>query len=297
MSLTGRITHGDGDVTGAATAVHPTLAVTTGAFGTVPVTRRELDTLAVEAPLEIRLVRSDPETEAPLAVTMRTPGDDLDLAIGFLFSEGIITGPADIQHVEALGPDTVRVRLAPGLELPADDPRFARRFAVTSACGVCGKSSREALEVFPALPPPPAASPRVDPATVLALPERLRASQPVFGRTGGLHAAGLFDAAGKLLVAREDVGRHNAVDKVVGGLLRAGRLPAHDRLLAVSGRASFELVQKAVLAGLPLLAAVGAPSTAAVDLATAHGLTLLGFVRDGRFNVYAGGQRLGLPHG
>ena len=171
------------------------------------------------------------------------------------------------------------------------------RFAVTSACGVCGKSSREALEVFPALPPPPAASPRVDPATVLALPERLRASQPVFGRTGGLHAAGLFDAAGKLLVAREDVGRHNAVDKVVGGLLRAGRLPAHDRLLAVSGRASFELVQKAVLAGLPLLAAVGAPSTAAVDLATAHGLTLLGFVRDGRFNVYAGGQRLGLPHG
>jgi FdhD protein len=280
-----------------ATAVHPTLSVSAVTGGASPVTRRELDSLAVEAPLEIRLVRDAPDTEAALAVTMRTPGEDIELTVGFLFSEGILQGPADIQQLEAVGPDTVRVQLAPGLELPVDDPRFVRRFAVTSACGVCGKSSREALEVFPTLPPPPAASPRVDPATVLALPERLRASQPVFGRTGGLHAAGLFDAAGKLLVAREDVGRHNAVDKVVGGLLRAGRLPAHDRLLAVSGRASFELVQKAVLAGLPLLAAVGAPSTAAVDLATAHGLTLLGFVRDGRFNVYAGGQRLGLPHG
>ena len=132
--------------------------------------------------------------------------------------------------MEAVGPDTVRVRLAPGLELPVDDPRFVRRFAVTSACGVCGKSSREALEVFPTLPPPPATTPRVDPATVLALPERLRASQPVFGRTGGLHAAGLFDAGGQLLAAREDVGRHNAVDKIVGSLLLAGQLPAHDRL-------------------------------------------------------------------
>jgi len=278
----------------AATAVHPTLAVSGGA---TLVTRRELDNLAVEAPLEIRLVRADPDTEAALAVTMRTPGNDLELAAGFLFSEGIVQAAADIQRLESLGPDTVRVWLAPGLDLPADDPRLVRRFAVTSACGVCGKSSREALEVFPALPPPPAAAPQVLPATVLALPDRLRAHQPVFGRTGGLHAAGLFDPDGNLLAAREDVGRHNAVDKVVGSLLLAGQLPAHDRLLAVSGRASFELVQKCVLAGLPLLAAVGAPSTAAVDLATAHGLTLLGFVRDGRFNVYAGGQRLDLQHG
>jgi FdhD protein len=295
MSLSDR----SSDAAGAATAVQPTLSVTAVSGDSGPVTRRELDSLAVEAPLEIRMVRADSEIESPLAVTMRTPGDDLDLVVGFLFSEGIIQGPADIQLLEAGGPDTVRVRLAPGLELPdtAAEVGLARRFAVTSACGVCGKSSRDALEVAPALPPPPAGTPRVDPATVLALPERLRASQPVFGRTGGLHAAGLFDAAGTLLAAREDVGRHNAVDKVVGGLLRAGQLPAHDRLLAVSGRASFELVQKAVLAGLPLLAAVGAPSTAAVDLATAHGLTLLGFVRDGRFNVYAGGQRLGLPHG
>ena len=276
----------------AATASHPTLAVS-GSPAHLH-TSRTLDRLAVEAPLEIRVVDQDqpgPEiVDRPLAVTMRTPGDDLELVAGFLFAEGIIQAREDVRALVTAGPDTVRVTLAPGLAPAAAD----RRFAVTSACGVCGKSSRDALEVFPALAPPPAGAPLVDPATVLALPGRLRQAQPCFDSTGGLHAAGLFDPDGQLLTAREDVGRHNAVDKIVGGLLLANQLPAHDRLLVVSGRASFELVQKCVLAGVPLLAAVGAPSTAAVDLATAHGLTLLGFVRDGRFNVYSGRERLQL---
>jgi FdhD protein len=276
------------------TAPHPTVALAGGLVS------HNLDHLAVEAPLEIRLQQAGPASDGalprPLAITMRTPGADLELVAGFLFAEGIVGERADVLGLAATGPDTVEVTLAPGRPLPdAAAPDSARRFTVTSACGVCGKGSLDALTVMPPFLPPPPATPLLEPALLLALPDRLRAAQPAFAATGGLHAAGLFDADGRLLCAREDVGRHNAVDKVVGARLLAGELPAHEQILLVSGRASFELVQKAVMAAIPVLAAVGAPSTAAATLAAAHGLTLVGFVRDQRFNVYAGAERLRLP--
>jgi FdhD protein len=254
--------------------------------GVEPQSRREADALAVEDPLEIRVAGTS-------AITMRTPGADRELAIGFLFSEGILRGPEEVEEVRALDGDVVEVALTgPALARAA---RLDRRFTITSACGACGKSTREeALRLDPPFPPPAAGEPRLSPALIAALPDRLRAAQPTFARTGGLHAAGLFDASGTALVVREDVGRHNAVDKVVGERLLAGALPASREVLVVSGRASFELVQKAILAGIPVLAAVGAPSTLAVELAGAHGLTLLGFVRDGRFNIYTGAGRVAL---
>jgi FdhD protein len=245
------------------------------------------DALAVEAPLEIRM--ADTST-----ITMRTPGADGELAVGFLFSEGIVRQAADVLAVELLEPDVVQVELA--TEARERAAQRERRFTVTSACGACGKSTAEqALALDVPFPPPPRDRPRLAPELIASLPDRLRAAQPTFALTGGLHAAGLFDARGTLLLAREDVGRHNAVDKVVGARLLAGQLPASNDVLVVSGRASFELVQKAILAGIPVLAAVGAPSTLAVDLAGQHGLTLLGFVRDGRFNLYTGADRIDLP--
>jgi FdhD protein len=274
------------------TAPHPTVALAGGLIS------HNLDHLAVEAPLEIRMQQAGPASDGaearPLAITMRTPGADLELTAGFLFAEGIVGERADLLGLAATGPDTVEVTLAPGRPLP-DSVTTERRFPVTSACGVCGKGSLDALAVMPPFLPPPPRSPLLEPALLLALPDRLRAAQPAFAATGGLHAAGLFDAEGRLLCAREDVGRHNAVDKVVGARLLAGELPAHEQILLVSGRASFELVQKAVMAAIPVLAAVGAPSTAAVTLAAAHGVTLVGFVRDQRFNVYVGAERLRLP--
>jgi FdhD protein len=274
-----------------ATAPHPTVALAGGHVS------HNLDHLAVEAPLEIRLQQAGPSSDGadprPLAITMRTPGADLELAAGFLFSEGIVSARSDLLGLAATGPDTVQVTLSPDKPLPAA-AAIDRPFPVTSACGVCGKGSLDALAVLPPFLPPPPRTPQLEPALLLALPDRLRAAQPAFAATGGLHAAGLFDADGRLLCAREDVGRHNAVDKVVGARLLAGELPAHEQVLLVSGRASFELVQKAVMAGIPVLAAVGAPSTAAVTLAAAHGLTLVGFVRDQRFNVYAGQERIRL---
>ncbi len=243
------------------------------------------DRLAVEAPLEIRVREGG--VERPLSITMRTPGEDEELAAGFLFAEGLLRTRGDITAIAA-SDGAVVVDLALGIVVPAE--RTARPFAMTSACGVCGKASLEGLRLAPAAPLP--AGPRLDPAVIHRLPDTLRAAQAAFASTGGLHAAGLFDADGRLLLAREDVGRHNAVDKVTGRLFLDGCLPAPPSVLLVSGRASFELVQKALAAGIPALAAVGAPSSLAADLATEAGMTLLGFVRDGRFNTYAGRERI-----
>jgi FdhD protein len=261
--------------------------------------RHAIDTLAVEEPLEIRLAWSvaDASHDEPVSITMRTPGHDPELAVGFLVGEGIVKGHADIVSVAHVGPpagpngtsNTVRVTLA--REASSEVGRLARHFYVTSSCGVCGKASLDALHVAaPALST--RAEPLLSPEVLHSLPYSLRARQPAFERTGGLHAAALFSAEGALLLVREDVGRHNAVDKVVGALALRRELPAGGRVLLVSGRASFELVQKALMAGVPMLAAVGAPSSLAVDLAREAGMTLAGFLRDGKFNLYAGRDRV-----
>src|SRR3954451_4470320 len=237
----------------------------------LPAGRSERDQVAVEEPLEIRI------NGTPVAVTMRTPGHDEELALGFCLSEGL--HPVAAALPDDLAANTVEV------EAPAFDPeRLQRSFYTSSSCGVCGKGALEAVEVE---------APRVEArlevaAELLAdLPERLRAAQPAFAATGGLHATGLFDATGDLLSLREDVGRHNALDKVVGWAFREGRLPLRDAILCVSGRLSFELVQKAALAGCTVLVGVGAPSSLAVELARDPGVTLAGFARGGRVTVYA----------
>jgi len=241
------------------------------------------DLLAVEEPLEIRV------GSEPLAVTMRTPGDDIDLAAGFLASEGVIASPSDVTSIKMCDDNVADVTLAPGVTLPG--ARLHRNFITSSACGVCGKDSIDAIRVratydLSADPVP------VSPAMLAGLPDRLRDAQRVFTRTGGLHAAGIFTADGALLALREDVGRHNAVDKIVGWALREQRLPLTGRVLLVSGRASFELAQKALVAGIPVLAAVSAPSSLAAELAEESGMTLIGFLRGGSMNVYTGAHRL-----
>ncbi|MDU0312120.1 formate dehydrogenase accessory sulfurtransferase FdhD [Phycicoccus sp. M110.8] len=252
------------------------------------------DTLAVEEPLEIRVAGH------PVTVTMRTPGDDFDLTLGNLLTEGVVTKAVDVaQLMHCLDEDesgsptynVVDVTLAAGVVPDLD--RTARSGYQSSACGVCGKTSVDAIT---ATSPYAVADDavRLSPAVVAVLPDRLRERQKVFDRTGGLHAAGIFTAEGEPLVVREDVGRHNAVDKVVGWAGREGLLPLTGHVLVVSGRASFELVQKAVMAGIPALVAVSAPSSLAVQLATESGLTLVGFTRPPRMTVYAGGSRLGL---
>jgi FdhD protein len=256
-----------------------------------------IDTLAVEEPLEIRLAwRSGGEDhDAPVSITMRTPGHDLELAIGFLVGEGIVRRSGDAVLVRHVGPSarpdgtTNAVRVELSRDPSSEIGRLARHFYATSSCGVCGKASIDALRIAA---PPLAAGPTLMPEILHALPETLRASQPAFEQTGGLHATALFDAGGELLLVREDVGRHNAIDKVVGALAERNALPASDGVLLVSGRASFELVQKALMAGVAVLAAVGAPSSLAVELARDTGLTLVGFLRSGRFNVYAGRGRV-----
>jgi FdhD protein len=262
------------------------------------------DTLATEAPLEIRL-RVTPEGEEahlhPLAVTMRTPGADRELALGFLYNEGILASREDVVAVDHPRPPgqrlgsqggsgIVELTLRPGLVPPLEG--LERHFYTTSACGLCGKASLEALLMrrAPRLPE----GPRLTAETLYHLPEALRHAQGLFQSTGGLHAAALFDTAGTLLAAREDVGRHNALDKLMGWALEAGHLPLHEYLVMVSGRASYELVQKALMAEAPVLAAVSAPSSLAVATAREHGMTLVGFLRDRRLNVYSGGHRLGL---
>lgn len=246
------------------------------------------DRVAVEEPLELRLAFGpvDRRMRATLGVTMRTPGHDTELAAGFVLAEGIVGGVRDLLGVQQLEANAVRVDLHPAVPF---DVEKVRRLAVSSACGVCGTQSLDELERH--LDPVPVRT-TFAAEVVHRLSAKLRESQPTFDQTGGLHAAGLFDAAGTLLAVREDVGRHNAVDKLVGAELLARRLPLTGRLIFVSGRAGFELVQKAVAAGAEVLAAVGAPTSLAVDAAERFGLTLLGFVRDGRFNCYAGRERL-----
>jgi FdhD protein len=283
---------------GRATDRRTVLTIDTAGRGTVE--RR--DTLAAEEPLEIRVGPAGPARRRPLAVTMRTPGDDLDLAVGFLLTEGVIREAGDV----------VTARLCAGTAEPAGEPEpntynvvdvvlaghvpppetdLARNFYTTSSCGVCGKASIDAIRTrsqFDVAGDPVGVEARV----LAALPDRLRAAQRVFERTGGLHAAGLFTPSGELVVLREDVGRHNAVDKLIGWAVREQRLPLRGHVLLVSGRASFELTQKAWMAGLPVLAAVSAPSTLAGDLAAEAGMTLVGFLRGETMNVYTGHHRI-----
>jgi len=253
------------------------------------------DTLVAEEPLEIRL------NGKPLAITMRTPGDDFALAAGFLVSEGVLAEQGDLQNIVYCAGATVDgsntynvvdVKTAPGVRVP--DITLERNVYTTSSCGLCGKASLDAVRTtarWPIADTPPV---RVTPDLLADLPDRLRASQRVFDRTGGLHAAALFTEDGELVDVREDVGRHNAVEKLVGRALQNGDLPLSRSVLLVSGRASFELAQKAVMAGIPVLAAVSAPSSLAVDLARESGLTLVCFARPPRLTVYAGEHRLGL---
>jgi FdhD protein len=255
----------------------------------------EADSLAVEEPLEIRLGLPG-EKHRAISITMRTPGDDLELAAGFLFTEGIIQSAAQVKDIRPCGlpgkdkqiQNTVVVELEEKIDI--DLKRLERNFYTTSSCGVCGKSSIEALETGVRRIEPNGF--RVASSLLHRLPDLLRASQDVFERTGGLHASALFGEKGELQILREDVGRHNALDKVIGAKFLAGELPLKNKILLVSGRASFELVQKALMAGIPMMAAVGAPSSLAVELAKEYGMTLAGFLRDDRFNIYSGAERI-----
>lgn len=257
------------------------------------------DLVAVEEPLELQL--NSPTAEGcaakSISVTMRTPGDDAELALGFLFTEGIITHADDVRTVSAVGPaagdherrNTVRVELRP--DVPVDLERLKRHFYTTSSCGVCGKTSLDAIRITGQ------ASLRdrqtsFDRNVIVAMPDKLRTRQRIFSATGGLHAAAAFTPEGEIVALKEDVGRHNALDKVIGWLLKEKRIPGGGLGLLVSGRASFELMQKALVAGIPLLAAVGAPSSLAVQLAQEFDMTLIGFLREGNFNIYTGAQRV-----
>ena len=257
------------------------------------------DRVAVEEPLEIRLGYGTPEgrTASSISITMRTPGHDQELACGFLFSESIVHAAGDISSVEHCGPpapdsgnhNIVRVDLAPHVEV--DLGRLQRHFYTTSSCGVCGKSSLDALRVTGVDPLPNVAT-TFSRDVLIAMPDKLRARQDTFEATGGLHAAAAFDSQGEIVVVHEDVGRHNAVDKVIGTLLTRELLPASDLGLIVSGRASFELMQKTLVAGIPLLAAVSAPSSLAVNLASDFNVTLVGFLRGNTFNIYTARERV-----
>ena len=297
----------------------PVAAQPARASAAVPITRfvgaqaYALDeSLAVEEPLELQLLHGEPSARQvkSISVTMRTPGHDFELAAGFLMTEGIVSDPLDIEDISyTSGPtqpsrpdrqlsdpilayqperNVVRVTLAPGVSVSLAN--LERNFYTTSSCGICGKASLLALRT---VCPPRAVNHFATSADVLyTLPGRLRSAQDVFDRTGGLHAAGLFDQQGKLLASREDVGRHNAVDKLLGAEFLADRNPLRDRLLLLSGRASFELLQKALMAGIPMVVSVGAPSSLAVQVARDFDITLIGFLRDDHFNIYHGAQRV-----
>lgn len=256
--------------------------------------REIVDDLATEEPLEIRLISGS--TTHSVAVTMRTPGNDFELAAGFLYSEGIVTKRNDIAGISyCIDPqidaqqryNIVNVQLTAASAPPLE--RLERHFTINSACGVCGKATIEALSTRASRLDDPV---RVTPSFIAALPEKMRQAQRVFASTGGLHAAALFDERGALLVLREDVGRHNALDKIAGWALLNDRLPLRGCVLLVSGRASYELLQKSIVAGIPIVCAVSAPSSLAVDLARNFGVTLAGFVRGTRANIYAGAERI-----
>jgi FdhD protein len=255
------------------------------------------DSLATEEPMEVRLISGS--VKQTVAVTMRTPGADFELAAGFLYGEGIVSSPEDIRKISyCVDPDIdaeqqyniVNVELQGGRDY--DLRPLERHFYTTSACGVCGKASLEQLELrgCPVIPP----GPEISAETIYSLPEKLRAAQGLFEATGGLHAAALFDAEGNLLALKEDVGRHNATDKLVGWALLENKLPLGDHIVMVSGRSSFEILQKCLAAGVPIVCAISAPSSLAVDVARQFGITLVGFLRGSRLNVYAGFERVRL---
>ena len=257
-------------------------------------TRVRPDSLATEEPMEIRLISGD--AKHTVAVTMRTPGADFELAAGFLYGEGIVSSPEDIVKISYCVDsdlDAEQQYNIVNVELRGDRDYYLkpleRHFYTTSACGVCGKASLEQLELrgCPVIPP----GPEVVPEKIYALPKKLREAQGLFEATGGLHAAALFDREGELVALREDVGRHNATDKLVGWALLEGRLPLSDHIVMVSGRSSFEILQKCLTAGVPIVCAISAPSSLAVDVAHRFGITLVGFLRGNRFNVYSGHER------
>jgi len=257
------------------------------------------DILAIEEPLEIRIAfgKGGQREEKALSITMRTPGSDEDLALGFLFTEGIINRRSDILSVkypaaalrESSRENVILLELHPDLAFQPD--RLSRHFYTSSSCGVCGKTSIELVQQTVCYFPKQGL-PRVSQEVLTRLPGILVEAQPIFSQTGGIHAAGLFSPRGELILSREDVGRHNALDKLIGAALRKELVPLSEHILLVSGRASFELVQKSLMAGIPFLAAVGAPSSLAVELAEDYGMTLVGFLRANGFNLYGGGERL-----
>jgi len=261
--------------------------------------RPKQDQLAVEEPLEIRVAfgHGPDRRQEPLAVTMRTPGNDPELVLGFLFSEGIISAVADVVALRYIGENwdegmqynSLVAELDPKVRF--DPQQLSRHFYTASSCGVCGKGAIELVRTQTCFFPIED-RPAIHASLLGQLPERLLRSQTLFSSTGGIHAAGLFDPEGRLLFLREDVGRHNALDKLIGVALRDGKVPLRDCILLVSGRASFELVQKALMAGIPALLAVGAPSSLAADLAEEYGMTLVGFLRQNSFNVYSGKNRI-----
>jgi FdhD protein len=257
---------------------------------------RRRDAIAVEEPLEIRLVKDGSQdnggTGRALSITMRTPGNDSELALGFLHGEGIILSPRDVVAVGPCGPTGNVVRVTVRADLDFDADRLARNFYATSSCGVCGKASIDAVTASAGRRDVGASEFSVRESVLRSLPDRLRASQAEFAETGGVHAVGLFTADGDFVASREDVGRHNAMDKLVGRALRDGSLPWGERVVLLSGRASFELLQKAMMAGAPVVAAIGAPSSLAVELADAAGITLVAFVRAGGCNVYTHAARV-----
>ncbi len=252
------------------------------------------DYLAAEEPLEIRVAQQG-ESPAPLTVTMRTPGHDLELAAGFLLTEGILSGSEELLSIREVSNEStgksnvVEIQIA-GKEY--DPEQMQRNFFAASSCGICGKASIEAIRTRGLRGPNPAL--RVPPGILSSLSGKLRGDQAVFEKTGGLHAAGLFTSRGELVALREDIGRHNAVDKVIGWALLEGRLPLSDHILMVSGRGGFEIVQKSIAAGIPILAAISAPSSLAVRLAREMNLTLIGFLRGERFVIYSGAARISL---
>ena len=262
-------------------------------------TEKKIDLVAVEEPLEIRLGfgKKDERVQRAITVTMRTPGNDFELATGLLFNEGIIKSYNDIADIhfcqdtgkQEEADNVVRVELA--YEISPDLQSIDRNFYTNSSCGVCGKTSIDSLEIRDCAIIP-AENPIVSRTTLTALPEKLRKSQSVFEHTGGLHASALFTPDGNLVIMREDIGRHNALDKLIGAMVFERKIPLHGYLLLVSGRASFELVQKSVVAGIPVIAAVGAPSSLAVDLAERFGITLVGFLKENYFNIYSHPSRI-----
>ncbi|MEM8901020.1 MAG: formate dehydrogenase accessory sulfurtransferase FdhD [Bacteroidota bacterium] len=251
--------------------------------------QEKTDTIAIEEPLEIQLIGAGDILPVPISITMRTPGQDENLALGFLFTEGILKDSQEVEKISFPDENMICVHLVEGKEY--DLQKMDRNFYATSSCGVCGKASIDAIHTL-SLFDIHQDQAKWDPTVFRQLPDMLREHQSLFSQTGGIHAAGLFTQTGEQLILREDVGRHNALDKIIGEGFSKGVLPFRESILMLSGRASFELVQKAAMAGIPVIAAIGAPSSLAVSLATEKGITLIGFLKESSFNIYSGHERL-----